>query len=240
MGLAAAGGTAPAAWCVAVALALAFLARDPLVARAVRRRSGRQAPGAWFRARLVWGAGYLAGALLAFAAAVALTPPATRPALLTLAALAAAGGLVHAVAEILGAGRVAALELAGMAGAVLAVPLMAAAAGRPPSPAVVGLAAPPFAYFASSLAWVRAYRALSSDRTGATLRCLALHVAIAAGLLLANALGAVSPLGLAAFAPALARTVVGLAAPPRNLKAVGLREVWVAVATAIVAAAAAV
>jgi hypothetical protein len=49
------------------------------------------------------------------------------------------------------------------------------------------------------------------------------------------AYGWLSPWWFLAFAPVVARTVWGLASPPRNLRQVGLREIWVAVSFTVIA-----
>ena len=162
------------------------------------------------------------------------TAPESRPALLAVALAAAAFGLLYAVAEAVGQGRRVALELIGMAGLSLSAPVMAVAAGVPVRGRALAVAALAFSYFASSLAFVRAYGRLREETIRAVLTCLLAHLALAAGLGWLVVSGRLSGWALAAFAPVLARAVWGMARPPRNLRGLGLREIWVATSFAAI------
>jgi hypothetical protein len=90
-------------------------------------------------------------------------------------------------------------------------------------------------YFLSSVAYVRAYERLRANRQGAIRSCVATHVALAAAFSALAVYGALPRWWWAAFIPVIARTVWGLAAPPRNVREVGLREAWVAAAFTLLA-----
>jgi hypothetical protein len=223
-----AGAGAPAAWLVPPSAVLAFLSRSAWVPVLQRRRRGKAGPAGWAARRAFWGSVFGAGAVAGFAGIVAWTPPAARfPMLVTALAAAACGG-VYAAAEALGSGRRVGIELVGMAGLALSTPVMALAAGREPGAGMYAAAALAFAYFAASLAFVRAYGRLREHRTSAVVSCLASHGLLAAGLTGLVLEGWLTAWALAAFAPVVVRAVWGLARPPRNLRGLGLREIWVA------------
>ena len=90
-------------------------------------------------------------------------------------------------------------------------------------------------YFLSSVAYVRAYETLRANGQGAIRSCVVAHTALAAGLLALAVYGALPPWWWVAFVPVIARTVWGLAAPPGNVRQVGLREAWVATAFTLLA-----
>jgi hypothetical protein len=231
--LAGAGRAAP--WCVVPAAVLAFLAHYALVPALQRARERKPMPADWLRRRLVWGGLYLAGAGAAFAAAVALAPGSTRADLLAVAAAAALAAGIFAAASALGSGRTLWSEIVGMAGTSLAAPIMAAAAGRPLDRLALGAAAMALAYFLSTLAFVRGYAGLGSARRASVMGCLAAHAAIGGALVVAAAHDALPRAWWIAYLPVALRTGVGLARPPANLRALGLREVWVAVSFATLA-----
>ncbi len=234
LGLALSGGTSAAAWAIAPAFLLAFLAHEALVPALQRLRSGKPAPVGYLRRRGVWGAGFAAAAIAAFGAAVSLAAPADRPSLAAVAAPAALSAAVYGAAAAMGEGRALWSELVGMAGMSLAAPMMAAAGGTPPWGRPMGAAAMAFAYCASSVTYVRSYERLATAPGRAAAACLGVHALLLAAIAALTASGTVPPLGLAAFVPVAARAAWGLARPPRNLKGVGLQELWVASAFAAV------
>lgn len=230
LGLGAGGWSAPAAWLIPPATVLVFLAHYAIVPWAQRAREGKAMPPGYAARRIVWAALDLAGSGICFAGAVLVAGSDARPALLAIAGAAAVLAGVYAGAAVFGSGRAIVAEMLGMAGMSLTAPMMAAAAGRPLSRALFGSAAMALGYFLSSVAFVRSYDGLKGDRPRAMARCVAAHVAIAAGLLGAARAGILPDFWWAAFVPVVARTAWGLASPPTNLRALGLRELWVALA----------
>lgn len=224
-------GSAPAAWGVALAGVLAFLAHYALVPVLQRGRSGRPGPADWTRARWTWGAIYLAGAAAAFVGSLALSP--ARGALLLLAAASGACAAVYLAAAALGSGREVGSEIVGMVGLALAAPLIAAAAGALDRRAWTA-AAIPLAYSLSATAYVRAYGGFRHERRAATLRCLGAHAGIVAALVALAGAGYVDPWPLAALVPPLLRTGVGLVRPPVNLRVLGMWELAVAAFLALI------
>jgi len=235
LGLGLAGARPSAAWAAAAPALLVFLAHHALVPVLRRRLDARPAPEGWVRSRIVWGCVYLAGAIAMFCSAVALAPASHRGWLLVLSALAALGGAVYSGASAFGSARLAAIELTGMAALSLAAPIMALCAGRPIDSALPAASALAFSYSASALSFVRAYTRLDRARILAPASCIAAHVVLAGGLGLMVWSGWLSPWLLAAFAPVAARTAWGLLRPPRDLRQLGLREVWVAASFTIIA-----
>jgi len=228
LGAGLAGLRSPGAWAVAAAAVRTFLAH-PAIAPLLRRRlETRPVPAGWSRPRAVWASCYTVGALAAFVSAVALAPASHRGWLLGLAALSAVGGAVYTGASALGRGRATALELIGMAVLSSSAPLMALAAGEPVDSRLLAVAAPAFAYSASALAYVRAYRRLDTARPAAAAGCIGAHVALFGGLLLLASGDWLSPWLLVAFVPVIVRTAWGLLRPPQDLRQLGLRELWVA------------
>ena len=69
----------------------------------------------------------------------------------------------------------------------------------------------------------------------ATAGCIATHVLLLGGLLLMSRFGWFSPWWLLAFVPVVGRTVWGLLWPPRTLRGVGLRELWVVLSFTVIA-----
>jgi len=223
-----------APWLVVLAVLGAFLAHYALVPAMQRLRAGKAAPAAWFRARWNWGAFYLAAGGASFAAALVLAPAEARPHVAGLAVACAAGAFVFFVASVLEVGRALAGELIGIAGMALSAALVAAA-GATVDRRAWSAAAVAYAYSLSSVAFVRAYGARRDDPRGAVLRCVAAHVAIAAGLIVLWLERAVAGWTIAAFAPVVVRTALGLNRPPPNLRALGRRELVVAVSFVAVA-----
>ena len=226
------GSLAP--WLVVLAVLAAFLGHYALVPALQRLRAGKAAPDAWFRARWSWGARYLASAGASFAAALVLAPAAARASVLGLAIACAAGASVFFVASVLEVGRALWSELIGIAGMALSAALVAAAGGTVDRRAW-SAAAVAYAYSLSSVAFVRAYGARRADPRGAVVRCVAAHAAIAAGLILLWHQHAVAGWTIAALAPVVVRTAWGLNRPPPNLRALGRRELVVAVSFVAVA-----
>jgi len=228
LGLAAGGVRSRAAWLVTPAAVLVFLAHHAIVPWAQRLLEKKASPPGYAARRLVWGAAYLALAVLVFAGAVLAAAPEARGPFLTIAAIASALATVYAVACVLGRGRSIGPETLGLAGVSLSAPMMAAAAGQPLDRALFGASAIALGYFLSSVSYVRAYEALRVNRQGAIRSCVAAHVALAAALSALAAYGALPLWWWAAFIPVIARTISGLAVPPGNVRQVGLREAWVA------------
>jgi hypothetical protein len=220
---------------VPTAAFLAFLAHYALVPVIARKRAGKPGPAEWSRARFTWGALYLGGAGLAFAATWLLSP--ARGTLAGMALVVGACAAVYFVAAALGSGRAIVSELVGMAGMALSAPLTAAAAGVLDRRAWTA-AAIAFAYFLSSVAFVRAYGAFRDDRARATVRCLLAHAGVVALLAILAAAGRIAPWPLVALIPAVARTGWGLVRPPTNLRVLGMRELGVAIAVATICIAA--
>jgi hypothetical protein len=229
-------GARPAApWWVVPSSVLAFLAHYALVPAIQRARERKGMPADWLRRRLVWGTVYLAGAGIAFAAVVALAPASARPGVLAVGGAGALAAGIFAAASSSGSGRALWSEIVGMTGTALAAPMMAAAAGRPLDRVAFGAAAMALGYFLSTLAFVRSYEGLVRARRAAVRRCLAAHAAIGGALLVAAVFEALPRAWWLAYLPVALRTAVGLARPPANLRALGLREVWVALSFAALA-----
>jgi len=235
LGAGLAGIGSPVAWLVAAAALFAFLSHHALAPVLRRRLDAKPAQRGWARARVVWGSVYLICAPAIFAAAAALTPATHRPSLLAVWAAAATGAAVYSGAAVLGAGRRIAFELTGMAALSLSAPLMGLAAGAPIAPRLAAASALAFAYSVSALAFVRAYTRLDRARRTAVAGCAAAHAALIGGLILMARGGWFPPWLLLAFAPVVARTAWGLARPPRSLRQLGLREIWVALSFTVVA-----
>jgi hypothetical protein len=223
LGLSLGGGRA-AAWGVPVAALLAFLAHYAWVPVIQRKRSGKPGPVEWTRSRWIWGALYLGSAGLAFAATLLVSP--SPGAVAEIALVSGTCAAVYFVAAAFGSGRLIVSELVGMAGMALSAPLIAAAAGTLDRRAWTA-AAIAYAYFLSSVAFVRAYGAFREDRAGATVRCLLAHAGVAAGALTLVWGGFVAAPPFLALAPAAMRTVRGLIRPPENLRILGKGELVV-------------
>jgi len=225
-----------AVW-ISAALLLFFLARAAAVPTLARHREGRPLPRGLLARRLAWAVLYGLAATACVALAFRSTP-AGRSTLAEALLPPVVLGLIHAALGLYSRDRGLWGELVGMAGLASAAPLVAVAAGAPFDRRAGGAAALAFAYFLSSLAFVRAYRKLkSAGRIDARL-CLWAHAGIVAALGVLWAAGCLPAAALAAFAPVLARTVWGLAHPPRDLAALGWREISVAVAFTLAGSAA--
>jgi hypothetical protein len=125
-----------------------------------------------------------------------------------------------------------------MAAVALTGPLVIVLAGRPLDGLALGVGVICFAYSLSTLAFVRAFRALGAEQTrrSAVAGCLAAHAVLVAALVSIWKIGWLPAGLLLAFAPVLARTLWGLARPAPNLRVVGWRELGVAAAFLVVAA----
>jgi hypothetical protein len=229
LGLGAGGWVAPAPWLIPPATVLVFLAHYALVPWAQRAREGKSMPPGYASRRLTWGTIYLVGSGAFFGAAVAVARDGARTPMLAIAAGAALLAAIYAGSAAFGSGRAIVAEILGLAGMSLTAPMMAAAAGRPMSRALFGPAALALSYFLSSVAFVRSYDGMKDERRSATLRCLAAHAVVAVGLIVAASVGVLPRFWWAALIPVALRTAWGLASPPSNLRALGMREIWVAV-----------
>jgi hypothetical protein len=222
LGAAQAGWRPSAAWLLPPAVLLLFLAHYAVT------QSGR---------RWGWAGAYCTLAGLFFAAAVSLASGQQRVWLLTIAGLSTLCGGSYTAATFLGAGRLVVTELLGMVAMSLSAPMMAFAAGLPPKKLI---AAPPviaFAYSVSILSFVRAYTGRRQGRAAAAAACIVVHVALLGGLTVLGEAGWLPPWWWSAFLPVVWRTAWGLARPTKNLRAVGMRELWVSVVFAAIAAA---
>ncbi len=235
LGLAAGGVRSSAAWLVPPAAVLVFLAHHAIVPWAQRVRERKPSPSGYAARRLVWGAAYLALAVLVFAGAVLAARPADRGLFLAIAGVASVLAAVYAVACVLGRGRSIGFETLGLAGVSLSAPMMAAAAGRPLDRTLFGTSALALGYFLSSVAYVRAYERLRVNRRAAIRSCVIAHLALAGALATAAAADALPPWWWLAFVPVTARTVWGLSRPPENLRQIGMREAWVALSFTLLA-----
>jgi hypothetical protein len=233
LGLAAGGLRSGAAWLIPVATLLVFLAHHAIAPWAQRTRERKPSPSGYAARRLVWGVAYLAGASLVFACALLAATSHARGSLVAIAGVAALLAALYALAAAFGHARSIAAEVLGLAGIALTGPMMVAASGRPLERSLFGAAALALGFFLSSVAFVRAYEGLSKEPGAAIRGCVIAHLAIAAGLVAAAAL--LPEWWWIAFAPVIARTAWGLARPPGNLRQVGLREAWVALAFTLIA-----
>jgi len=235
LGLATGGTRARAAWLLPLATLLVFLAHHALVPWAQRARERKASPPGYAARRTAWGATYLAAASLIFAGAVFSTTVTARVSVLTVAAVAAVLAATYVLAAVFGRARSMAAEIPGMAGLALLASMMAAAAGRPLNRALFGASVAAFAYSLSSLAFVRSYEGRRRNRRVAIGACVVAHVALAAALAGAAAAGVLPRWWWLPFIPVVLRTAWGLAFPPENLRRLGLREIWVAIAFTAIA-----
>jgi hypothetical protein len=225
LGLALTRGGPGAGWWAIPGLLFGFLAQDALVQAAhARGRSPRE----YVRRRWVWGLLYLGAAGLAFLGLVAGAPAQARPAVLQAAVPAAVAAGIWSVHSMLRRGRALWSELIGMAGVALAAPLMAAAAGLPLAGRPLGAAAVAFAYCLSSVTSVRAYERRRTAPALSAWVAAGVHVLLLVGIVLLVRAGALSALAALAFLPVVLRVGVGVLSPPRDLRALGMRELWVA------------
>jgi len=217
-----AGARLSAAWLLPPAVVLVFLAYYAIVP--------------WARRRLFWASLYFVVATALFAAVVIFTPTVNRNWILFVCGIAVLCGAAFTAASGARAGRLIGVELMGMLAMSLSAPMMVLAARIPADMRLAGAPALAFAYSASTLFYVRAYRSLGRGRVVAVVGCIVAHFVILGGIALLCLAGWLSPWAMAAFVPVLARTAWGLARPPRNLRAVGMREIWVALSFSLLAA----
>jgi hypothetical protein len=223
-----AGAKLSAAWLLPPAVVLVFLSHCAILPVAQRKIAGNAMPERWAGTRLFWAAAYFVLASVLFVAVVILTPDENRIWLLFVSGTSVLCGAAYTAASCARAGRLISAELLGMAAMSLSAPMMALAAEAPVTTRIMGAAAMAFAYSASTLAYVRAYTGMGRGRVVAISGCVAAHAALLGGLALLGVAGRLSPWWFIAFIPVVARTAWGLARPPRTLRAVGLREIWVA------------
>lgn len=221
LGAAQAGWGLSAAWLIPPAVLPVFLAHYAL------QPAGR---------RLGWASVYGMTSVVLFMAAVLLTAGQHRAWLLAIAAVAAIGGGGFTIASIAGAGRRIATELSGMAAMSLSAPMMALAAGEAIDASLLAGAAMAFGYSVSILSFVRAYTGRKQGRTVTTTLCIIVHIVLLGGLALLEKAGWLPPWWWIAFLPVIWRTAWGLARPPKTLRAVGMRELWVSLAFTVIAA----
>jgi hypothetical protein len=181
LGLRSAGaGAAPLL--IVAAMTLLFFARYALVPLGARLIDGRSPPPGPVAARLGWGAAFLAGSLLAFAAALLLAGPDARPPALAALAATVILGLGHSALVLAGKHRTWWGEIVRMGGLASAAPLVLAVSGGPLDRRALGIGAICLIYFVSTLAYVRAVWALARDDAGrgrAVRRCVAAHALLA-------------------------------------------------------------
>jgi hypothetical protein len=237
LGLAAARAAAPAAWLVPPALVLVFLSRYAAVGAASRMLDGRKVAEGFFVRRTAWAAIYLGGAGVLLMAAFGLIARERLRDVLPAALATLLLGLLHTVLALTGRDRTLAGELIGMAGLASAAPLVTVVSARPLDRFALGTAFVAFLYSTSSLAYVRAIRALWKGDRKSRARCVFTH-AVMAGAILTLVAGGFIPSAVAlAFLPVYARTALGLAQPPPDIRALGKREIGVSAAFVVVAVA---
>lgn len=219
-------------------LVLLFLARHAAVPQAARAVQGKAIASGALRARLLWSALYLGASLVLLLSALRLTPPAARAATLSVVLATAVLGGAQTLLALAGLERSTAAEILGMAGLALSAPLVAVSSGAPLYGRAAGAGLLALAYFLMSLAYVRAVRRLWRGDRRAIGRCATAHLVLILGLAGLWRLGWLPGLALPAILPVLARAAWGLLSPPPTLRALGLREIGVAILFAAIAAAA--
>jgi hypothetical protein len=230
LGLAAAERVTAAAALVPPASVLLFLARFAAMGGTRARRG--------IRDRLPWTLLYLAASAAVLLGAVALADPAARGAAIAVAAVTGLLGGGNAALVLAGKGRGLPAEALAMAAVAATAPLIGVLSGAPLDARAGTAGGACLAYFASTVAYVRAHRALGDParRGRAVAACTAAHAGVAIALA-AVILSGAAPAGLAvAFAPVFGRTGWGLARPPRSLGALGRREIAVSAAFLVLAA----
>jgi hypothetical protein len=147
-------------------------------------------------------------------------------------------GGAQTILALAGRGRTIAAEMLGMAGLACPAPLVVAVSGRPLDGRAAGGGILALLFFASSLAYVRAWRAREAGSRESWWRpCLAAHLGLAvlaAGIGLA---GWVPARTLVALLPVAARTAAGFRWPPRDVRVLGGLEAGVALLFTLLAAA---
>jgi len=221
---------APGAWLAVAGLLCLFLARYAVVPVAVRLTRGKTGPREFLTRRLGWGAAYVVAAAASIAAALVLTPEPARAAARVSAAAVLGPGLVHAGLALVGRDRTVWGELVGLAGLAAGGPLVAATGGRASGPEVAAPGLLALAYFASTLVFVRAYREHTGRERSAAAMSLGAHLAVGACLAAVSAAGWLPVPAALSFLVVAARAVWGAVAPAPDLRALGHRELAVAMA----------
>lgn len=219
-------------------LILLFLARHAAVPSAARAVQGKAIASGTLLPRLAWSVFYLAASLGLLLLALRLTPPLSRGATLSVVLATAVLGGAQTLLALAGRERSTAAEVLGMAGLALSAPLVAVASGAPLQGRAAGAGLLALAYFLMSLAYVRAVRRLWRGDRRAVGGCVAAHAALLLVLAGLWRLGWLPGLALLATAPVVVRAAGGLLSPPPTLRALGFREIGVAVLFTAIAAAA--
>jgi hypothetical protein len=113
-----------------------------------------------------------------------------------------------------------------MAGLAAATPLVAIAAGAPPGARAAAAGLLVFAYYASSLSLVRAYRRRGDASAAAW--CLAAQILLTACLIPLSLEGWLPPVALLAFVPVVGRGLWVLDIPAPSVRTLGFHELAVA------------
>lgn len=224
-----------AAWLIVPSAYLAFLAHYAVVPWAARAREGKASPPGYATRRIVWGAIYLAGSVAAFAGSMLLAPADARLIVAPIAIVSGTLAAIYAAASIFGSGRSVMAEVLGMIGMALVAPMMAAVAGATASGALLGPAALALSYFLSSVAFVRSYDGVKHGDRRAIAGCVAAHALLLVAVVVVARSGWLPAYGWLAWLPIVTRTAWGIVKPPANLRALGVREAWVAVAFTLLA-----
>ena len=238
LGMAAAWPPGVTAWLIPPAMGLLFLSRYAAVSAGARLVDGKKSPAGFIGRRLLWSAIGVVAATLLIVAAWGRSMPDARGGLLAAAVLTLALGAAHTLLALLDLDRTIPGEMIGMAGLASGAPLVVAAAGRPLDRQAIGIGLVALLYFATSLAYVKAIRALWKGDRAPRRRCIAAHAAVAVALAQLASGAFIPPLLAAAFAPVYARTAWGLLRPPAGLRALGWREMGVAALFTLIAIAA--
>ncbi|MBZ5640462.1 MAG: YwiC-like family protein [Acidobacteriia bacterium] len=238
LGLAAAGPPRAASLLVPPAMIVLFLARAAALPAAVRVAERKASPPGYLERRAVWASIYAAGAAAGFVAAAAAADPPARPAALAVGSIVLLLGAAHGALALFRKDRTLGAEIVGMGALAAGAPLVLALAGQPVGARAAGLGLLSLAYFASTAAFVRAFVLLGTRRRTAVLGCLGAHAALAVLLIGLWAASWIPAGTLVAFVPVLARVAWGLSSPPRNVRALGWREAWVAATFSAIAIAA--
>ena len=238
LGLAATARPGAAALLLVPALLFLFLSRYAAVPAAVRWVNGRPLPESFLARRFAWAALYFLASLVCLVAALVCTPPASFADTLVAGLTVTILGTAQTVLVFAGRARSIGAELVGMAGLASSAPLLLAASGRSLDARATGVGVVAMIYFVSSLAFVRAFRGRAKGNVRAVGAAVAVHLALAGALIVLWRAGWIPGGALVAFVPVFARTAWGLLAPPGTIRALGWREVGVAVLFSGIAAAA--
>jgi hypothetical protein len=220
VGLAGVSTVTRAALIIPPAAVLLFLARFASVPGGTRARSGRALP---------WAATYLLVSATGLAVAVSQTPASSQSAAMALAVAVGVFGVGNAGLVLAGRGRALVAEVAAMASAALLAPLEMVVGETPLSGDATAAGLLCFAYFLSSLVTVRTFR------SGRASTNLGGHAALIAVLVAAWWVADLRPLLLLSFAPVAVRVIAATLRPPRHLRALGMRELVVALSLFVIA-----